>query len=345
MSVQAKRTSISDLQERQQVSEVFLVSRSAVAETKNGRPYLALTLADRSGEIEARFWDRPDAADLAGDTARPGGFVQVEATAESYNGKLQLKLNALAAVDESGLDAAHFFPVSPRNAEEMAGELQERIKSVHNRQLRSLLSALFKGETLERFLLAPAAKRMHHAYQGGLVEHSLSVAALAEAVAAHYPALNRDLLLTGALLHDIAKIEEFTGPRPPIDYTDRGRLLGHLVMGVDMMRQAARKVKLPQDLENQVAHLILSHHGQLEFGSPVVPMTAEALILHQVDDMDAKMNFVGNLQAGLSPEAGLQWTAYQKPLNRFLYLQGASPIQPGKKDCERQEEGQQLELF
>lgn len=312
---------VRQVQEGQQINAVFLVSRSMVAETRSGKPYLALTLMDSSGAIEARLWDR---AEFFAPQAREGAFVRVSATVEQFGGQLQFKLANLKAVDEAGLNPADFFPTSERNGADMAAELQARIAGVQSAELRALLESIFSGDTLARFLTAPAAKRMHHACQGGLAEHTLSMARLALAVAANYPALNADLLMTGVLLHDIAKTEEFTGPRPPIDYTDRGRLLGHLVMGVAMLHQAAIQVKLPQELEDQVAHLILSHHGQLEFGSPVLPMTAEALALHHIDDLDAKMNVVAGLQAEMPPDS-YQWSAYQKPLERFLYLQGAAP--------------------
>lgn len=163
---------------------------------------------------------------------------------------------------------------------------------------------------------------MHHAYLGGLLEHTLSMAHMAEAAARHYPLINADLLLAGVFLHDLAKIEEFDYSRPAFNYTDRGRLVGHLVLGVDMLRRAADKVPdLPMATVDQLAHLILSHHGQLEFGSPVLPMTPEAMLLHHLDDMDAKMNFLEGMMVQMDGDEQ-QWTTFQRPLQRYLYLRG-----------------------
>lgn len=318
-SSQPKQLFIRDLQESQQITETFLVSRFSQAETKAGKPYLALSLMDKSGEIEARLWDR---AELFAPLAAEGSFITVQATVELFNGQLQLKLQHLAAVPEESLLLNDFFPTSRRSREEMVTELKKRIRSLQNKALRRLMEIIFSGDTLTRFAQAPAAKKMHHAYLGGLIEHTLSMAHMAEAVAGHYPLINADLLLAGVLLHDIAKIDEFDWARPPFNYTDRGRLVGHLVLGVEKLRRAADQVpELPQETVDQLAHLILSHHGQLEFGSPVLPMTPEALLLHHIDDMDAKMNYLEGLQTQFEGEEH-QWTPFQRPLQRYLYLRG-----------------------
>ena len=202
------------------------------------------------------------------------------------------------------------------------------IASVSDGGLQQLLNNIFNGEILDQYCSAPAAKKMHHAYIGGLLEHTLSVTSLAEKIAGHYPGLDRDILVTGALLHDLAKIEEFNFQSPSFDYTDQGRLLGHLVIGVDMVRQAAAGINdlSPQRLD-LVCHLILSHHGRHEFGAPVLPMTQEAILLHHIDDMDAKMNYTEQLREKVD-EPGYHWSDYQRPLERFLYL----PSLPEKED-------------
>lgn len=318
-SSQPKQLFIRDLQENQQITETFLVSRFNQAETRAGKPYLALSLMDKSGEIEARLWDR---AEQFAPLAAEGSFITVQATVEQFNGQLQLKLQHISAVPEATLLLNDFFPTSRRSQEEMLTELKKRIKSIQNKALRRLMEIIFSGDTLTRFAQAPAAKKMHHAYLGGLIEHTLSMAHMAEAVAGHYPLINADLLLAGVLLHDLAKIDEFDWARPPFNYTDQGRLVGHLVLGVEKLRRAADQVpELPPETVDQLAHLILSHHGQLEFGSPVLPMTPEALLLHHIDDMDAKMNYLEGLQAQLEGEEH-QWTAFQRPLQRYLYLRG-----------------------
>ncbi len=318
MAGAAKEIFIEDLQEGQQVRDIFLVARKNLAETKAGKPYLALSLMDRSGEIEARVWDNAAAYDSH---AQVGNYVVVQGTAKSFRDQLQMGVVFLEQVNSGSVNPADFMPASKRDGAEMRAELAAVIGSITDSGLQKLLQQVFSGETLEQFCTAPAAKKMHHAYLGGLLEHTLSVTGLAGKLADHYPELDRDMLLTGALLHDVAKIREFSFAAPPFDYTDQGRLMGHLVIGVDMVRQAASGIsELAPERLDQVCHLILSHHGRHEFGAPVLPMTQEALLLHHVDDIDAKMNYTDQLREKIT-ESGHQWTDYQRPLERFLYLQ------------------------
>jgi 3'-5' exoribonuclease len=209
---------------------------------------------------------------------------------------------------------------------------------VANPDLRRLMERLFSGSLLEQFCTAPAAKKMHHAYIGGLLEHTLSVAGMAKKTCDHYGELDRDLLISGALVHDIAKTREFSYEAPPFDYTDSGRLLGHLVLGVEMVREAARELNgpAPKTLD-ALCHLILSHHGRHEFGAPVLPMTPEAIMLHHLDDMDAKMNYIGQLRNNME-ESG--WTGYQRPLERFLFL--TKPSDPVESVPEGDDEGARM---
>jgi len=318
MAGQNKEIFIAELQEGQQVRDIFLVARKNLAETKAGKPYLALSLMDRTGEIEARVWDNAAAYDSH---AQVGNYVVVQGTARPFRDQLQMGVVFLEQVSSSAVNPADFMPASKRPVAQMQAELEGYIASVTDLSLQQLLAKIFSGDILEQFQTAPAAKKMHHAYLGGLLEHTLSVTGLADKLAAHYPELDRNILIAGALLHDLAKIREFSYDSPPFDYTDQGRLLGHLVLGVDMVRQAAAGINdlTPQRLD-QVCHLILSHHGRHEFGAPVLPMTQEALLLHHVDDIDAKMNYTDQLREKIT-EHGYQWTDYQRPLERFLYLQ------------------------
>ncbi len=332
MAGSGKEIFIADLQEGQQVRDIFLVARKNLAETKAGKPYLALSLMDRSGEIEARVWD--NAAAFA-DHARVGNYVVVQGTAKSFRDQLQMGVVFLEQVSQHSINPADFMPASRRSVAEMQAELDGYIASVTDTGLQQLLAQIFSGETLEQFQTAPAAKKMHHAYLGGLLEHSLSVTGLADKLADHYPELDRNILIAGALLHDLAKIREFSYSSPPFDYTDQGRLLGHLVIGVDMVRQAAAEISdLTSRRLDQVCHLILSHHGRHEFGAPVLPMTQEALLLHHVDDIDAKMNYTDQLREKIT-EHGHQWTDYQRPLERFLYLQPLSGTEEQPSPAEK----------
>ncbi len=322
-----KKVFIGELQEGQQVQDIFLVARKNLAETKAGKPYLAMTLMDRTGELEARVWDNAAGFDRH---AEVGNYVLIKGTAKSFRDQLQLGVVFLEQVEPQAISLADFMPASKRSVAEMQAELSAVILSVTDSGLQQLLAKIFSGTLLDQFCAAPAAKKMHHAYIGGLLEHTLSVTALAGKIADHYPGLDRDIFITGALLHDLAKIREFSFEALPFDYTDQGRLLGHLVIGVEMVRLAASGIGdlSPQRLD-QVCDLILSHHGRHEFGAPVLPMTQEALLLHHVDDMDAKMNYTDQLREKIT-EPGHHWSDYQRPLERFLYLQPMEESQEGR---------------
>ncbi len=328
-----KNVFITALTEGQQICDIFLVARKNLAETKAGKPYLALTLMDKTGEIEARVWDNAAALDVH---ARVGNFVLTKGVAKSFRDQLQLGVSYLEEVSKEEVKLADFMPSSQRDVRVMQQELAGIIAAIATPGLKRLLEQIFSGQMLDDFSTAPAAKKMHHAYIGGLLEHTLSVVGLAARLADHYPGLDRDVFLAGALLHDLAKIREFSYASLPFDYTDQGRLLGHLVLGVEMVRDAAAEIDgLAPDILDQVCHLILSHHGRHDFGAPVLPMTQEALLLHHVDDIDAKMNYTDQLREKIT-EPGHHWSDYQRPLERFLYL---SPLSPERE--ERPESGAQ----
>jgi len=309
---------VDQLKEGDRLDDLFLVKAARLAETRAGKPYLILEVVDKSGEIGGPVWDQVE--ELQG-ICQVGQFVHLSGQVSSYQNKLQLKIDAARAVDRNEVDLADFVLVCDRNREDLARELQALVASVKNPFLKKLLQAFFKKEPLwQRFQDAPAAKGIHHAYLGGLLEHSLSVARIAETLAAHYSGVDRSLLLAGALLHDIGKVDELVMEVAVIDYTPQGRLKGHLVMGSEMVAEAAANIKdFPPELLIQLQHLILSHHGRKEFGSPTVPMTVEAVLLSFVDDLDAKMNLMEQLRKKMK-EPGLQWTEYQRSLERYLYL-------------------------
>jgi 3'-5' exoribonuclease len=323
-----KNLYIKDLQDGQQISDLFLVSRKNYAETRAGKPYLALTLMDRSGEIEARVWE---GAEQANELAEVGRVVAIQALARMFRDQLQLNIGSLRVLEPGEAPLAEFMPSSARTAEEMRRELLGMIAAVENPDLKGLLENIFVGSILEQFLIAPAAKMMHHAYLGGLAEHTLSMTGLAMSLCNHYPSLDRDLMLAGCLLHDIGKIEEFDYSSVPFAYTDAGRLVGHLVLGSEMIRcRAGQTPGFPPELLDKLTHMILSHHGRHEFGAPCLPMTREAILLHHLDDMDAKMNLIDKLSAGV--ESGkYQWSDYQRSLERFLLLKGPGE-QPDTKE-------------
>ncbi len=318
---------VSELQDGQRIRDLFLTARKSLAQTKAGKPYLSLTLMDRSGEIEARAWDNALRLDkLAG----VGDVIILHGQVKSYQSQNQLVVSGMELAPAAQVELSDYMPASSRPVQEMIDELADLIAALCDPGLRELLGGLFSGQTLAEFSLAPAAKRMHHAYLGGLIEHSLSVAGMAVKTGQHYPSLDRDILLAGALVHDIAKIREFSYSSVPFEYTDNGRLLGHLVLGAEMIRDAARGIKaeiLPTRRVDELIHLVLSHHGRHDFGAPVLPMTPEAILLHYLDDMDAKVNYIEKLREK-QDEPG--WSDFQRPLERFLYLKPSAEV--GEKD-------------
>lgn len=326
MNIDVEKTIfVADLKDGQQVRDLFLVSRKNLARTKTGKPYLALTLMDRSGEIEARIWEDADRFDPQ---AEVGQIVAVEGQAKAFRDQLQVNITSLQALEEDAVPRRHFIPASKRSFREMKADLARLIESVEEASLHRLLAAIFQGNFHKQFCLAPAAKMMHHAYLGGLLEHTLSVTGLALRISRHYPGIDRDLLVAGALLHDIGKVREFSFSTAPFDYTDAGRLIGHLVLGCEMVRRQAENVpELPAERLDQLLHLILSHHGRHEFGSPCLPMTIEAILLHHLDDMDAKVNFINRLSEQVEP-GQQQWSDYQRTLDRFLLLRGSEADTP-----------------
>lgn len=311
---------VEELKEGDRFEDLFLIKNVKQGETRAGKAYMVLTVMDKTGEVSGPIWDNVLALQkicLAGEVVQLTGMVQ------SYREALQLRIDGVKQVSKREVDLAHFYPASPKNIGAMADELQDLVQSVSNPFLKKLLKHFFKkSDCWLNFQEAPAAKGIHHAYIGGLLEHSLSVAKVADFLAKHYEGVDRSLLLAGALLHDIGKLEELKMESGIVEYTVRGRLKGHLVIGSEMVAQAAGDIRdFPEELLEQLQHLILSHHGRQEFGSPTVPMTVEAFLLSFLDDLDAKMNITEQLRRKMDNE-DKSWTDYQRSLERFLYLGG-----------------------
>ncbi len=319
---------IKEIGENDNVEGLFLVKAMSRAETRTGSPYLSLTLMDASGEMGGRVWDK---ADQLMPACPAGGIVLLSGQAQSFKNVLQLKINNLTAIPTEDVEISEFLPSTPGDIVAMGCELRKIAKSVDNPFLRDLLFAFFQNRSFfEQFKKAPAAKGMHHAYIGGLLEHTLAVARLADSTSQLYPTIDRDLLLAGAMLHDIGKVEEFSFTTHPFDYSDSGRLMGHLVLGVEMIQKRMETIlHFPAELALRLKHLVLSHHGQKEFGSPTVPMMLEAFVLNFIDDLDSKINYVNRLSDQAQQE-GYQWTDYQRVMERFLYVHNS----PGQVPAE-----------
>ena len=305
---------VSEIRENQPVDSVFLVTAKNHGVTKGGSGYLTLKLADRSGEIEGRVWER--AEDLARGFEK-NNFVRVRGQATLYQGKVQIRVQDISCVDEDKVTTGDFLPRSPYDTEAMASELMTILRSIKNPHLRGLAEAFFADAAfMDMFKRAPAGKTIHHPYLGGLLEHTLSLLKLILKVVENYRGIDVDLLLVGGFLHDSGKVYEFSFDRA-VEYTDRGQLLGHLVMEVEMVSEKIKAVPdFPEELAMLVKHMVVSHHGSLEFGSPRLPQTVEAVILHYLDDLDGKIQ---SIQSLMEKEQGPRWTSFHRAYGRSFF--------------------------
>jgi 3'-5' exoribonuclease len=316
---------VSELEPNQLVQGVFLVQHKEIRQKKTGEPYLSLTLADRTGDLDAKMWDNvPEVME----TFERDCFLKVKGMVQLFQNKPQLTIYRLQLHAESEIDIADFLPASKRDRDEMFAELLGWMASIANPHLKALLETIFADETVAlAYRTAPAAKSIHHGWIGGLIEHVLSVCQLAKVTAAHYPDIDFDLLLTGVILHDIGKIYELTYSRS-LGYSTAGQLIGHINIGVRMVEDALRKLpQFPPLLRDLVEHMILSHHGSLEFGSPRVPMFLEAMLLHQIDNLDSKMEAMRAHVAKDRQATGV-WTGYNPALERIVLKKERYLIEP-----------------
>lgn len=309
---------VSDLSTEQNITTFFLVCEKEIRNTREGKPYLRLELGDRSGTIEARMWDQ---FENAAKGINRDDFVKVQARVEIYKNRPQLSLMQVRLAKPEEIDLADFLPQTKADVAKLYAQLLEYAASIANPWLKKLIAGILNDPAIAtRYKRAPAAKVMHHAYLGGLLEHVISLCGLAKQVAAHYPELNVDLLLTAAILHDVGKLDELCYERA-IGYTVEGQLLGHIVMEIETVSKSMDAIEgFPPNLKTVVQHLLISHHGQYEFGSPKLPMIREALVFHYLDDLDSKL---AAARAALEADAGdPEWSAYSGALGRkFLRLE------------------------
>jgi 3'-5' exoribonuclease len=269
------------------VTAQFLVLSKEIRQKKTGEPYLSLHLGDRTGEVEAKMWD--NVAEIMHAFERDD-FIKVKGLLQLYQNRSQFTVHRLRRLEEHEVDFTDYFPCSERDPDEMFAELQSTIAGIRNSHLRALLEVVFSDTRLATlYKLAPAAKNIHHACRGGLIEHVLSLCALCRLTGAHYKNVDVDLLLTGAILHDLGKIDELAYARS-FGYSTEGQLLGHIMIGLRILAgKFDQLAEFPPKLRTLVEHMIISHHGELEFGSPKVPAFPEALLLHHLDNLDSKM--------------------------------------------------------
>jgi 3'-5' exoribonuclease len=278
---------VNELEPNRVITTSFLVHSKEIRQKKTGEFYLSLLLGDRTGELDAKMWDNVSEVLEGFDR---DDFVKVKGMIQVFHNRPQLTIHKVRRMDESEIDFADYFPSSKRDPEEMWAQLRGIVAGVGNPHLKALILAMLDDpDVAARFRRAPAAKQIHHAFLGGLLEHVLSLSGLARLTAAHYPTIDYDLLITGVILHDIGKIYELNYERG-FSYSTEGQLIGHISIAMRMVGDRLRGLPdFPPLLRTLVEHMILSHHGQLEFGSPKLPQFPEALLLHYLDDMDSKM--------------------------------------------------------
>jgi 3'-5' exoribonuclease len=302
-------------QENKVVTTSFVVSSKQVKSKKSGEPYLDLTLMDRTGSIQAKMWDN---VEECSDSFEQDDVVKVKGLINKYNQRWQLTVHKVRRVETAEIDFADYLPKTTKDIDELWQTLTGFVSGMKDPHLRGLVQ-LFMADPVvaHAYRNAPAAKTMHHAFIGGLLEHVVSLFGACDLVSRNYPFINRDLLLTGAFLHDIGKVHELTYARS-FSYTTEGQLLGHLIIDLEMLHtKLALLPEFPPQLKILVEHLVISHHGQYEFGSPKLPMFPEALMLHYLDDLDSKMEA---MRAQFERDADLEspWTGYNPALARPL---------------------------
>jgi 3'-5' exoribonuclease len=317
--------------EGQSVTSNFVVASKQIKNKKNGEHYLALTLADRSGQIQANMWDNVSEALNA---FEQDDFVKIKGMVQKYNGRWQLTVHKVRKLADHEVDYADYLPKTSKDVDQLWRTVGEFVESLQNPWLKRLVQDFMADDAIATaYKNAPAAKTLHHAFVGGLLDHVVSLFTLCDLASRNYPQVNRDLLLTGAFLHDIGKIHELAYQRS-ISYTTEGQLLGHMIIELDMLHERLSHIPgFPAELKILIEHLIISHHGQYEFGSPKLPMFPEALMLHYLDDLDSKME---SMRAQFERESELEapWTSYNSSLGRPL-LNTQKFLEAGSKAAEK----------
>ena len=307
---------VNSLKPGETVDDVFVLSEKSLSQKKDGKNYLNLTFMDRTGTLKGVLWENVE--DTV-DRISAGDYVQVKGSVSEYRGTLQLVVRTVIRSAAENVEPADFLPVTTRNIDAMFEKLLQITDTLKTPCFHDLFKLFWADTEMVRlFKAAPAAKKMHHAYIGGLLEHTLSMAILVDRLAGHYTGVDRDLLLTGAILHDIGKIREFEFSSY-IDYTSEGRLLSHIVIGLQIIDEKMKLIKdFPQEQAVLLKHLVVSHHGVKEFGSPELPKTVEAVLLNHIDEIDSKVKGIREFMASEDPNAS--WTSFHKLMNRHFYM-------------------------
>ena len=304
---------IETLREGERIQEIYLCRQRTTAMTKTGKEYENVILQDKTGSLDAKIWD-PHSMGI--DEFDALDYVEVNGDVTVFNGQTQLSIKRARKISETDVDPTNYLPCTNKNIDEMMMELTKFIAGVNNPYYKQVLTKLFIDNTefAEAFKKHSAAKSVHHGFIGGLLEHTLSVAKMCDFFAKQYPILNRDLLMTSAICHDIGKVYELSD-FPMNDYTDAGQLLGHIVLGSEMLGKIMDSIPdFPTKLKNELKHCILAHHGELEYGSPKKPALIEAMALNLADNADAKIETMTELLNSNSSASSDQWLGYNRLL-------------------------------
>jgi 3'-5' exoribonuclease len=329
-----KRRFVENLSDGEPIDEVYLVGDKQLRANRNGNLYLQLQLRDRTGSIDARLWN---AGEPLFRSFEPGDFLEVRGKVQLFQGALQVVLSSIERVGPERVALADFLPHTDKDVAKLQQTLQATLRKLSNLHLRALAECFLMDQPFLRdFCRAPAGTRVHHAYIGGLLEHVVNMLEVAERILPLYPKVDRDLLLMGVFLHDIGKVRELSFDRM-FGYTDEGQLVGHLVIGVQMLHDKVKQVPdltgepFPPGLLLRLEHMILSHHGSYEFGSPKLPMTPEAIALHYLDNLDAKVHtFVRDIEEDRNSTSA--WTPFNQSLQRRLFKAGVRGQESGARE-------------
>jgi len=314
-----EQTDLIELQKGVPVDHFLMIRKFEVRSTKTGKDFISLELGDKSISVSANVWNDVKGFKQLIENGDTGDVVKVTGTLDEYNERPQIKINSIRLAEPpDNISPKDFLAVSLRNPDEMLGELTQRIERITNENIKTLLTNIFDGERLEKFMTAPAGKSWHHAYIHGLVEHTLEMIKICDLMCDFHKEINRDLLIAGAMLHDFGKTEELIYDTA-FSYSDKGKLIGHIVICAEMIEEEAGKIPgFPEVLKNLLIHLVLSHQGKLEYASPVVPKTVEAIALYQADELSAKVNAYKNALLTEMKSEG-KWTRFINLAQTDLY--------------------------
>ena len=306
------------------VDHFLMIRKIEIRNTKTGKKFLSMELGDKSGSINTNVWNDTAGFDNIADKGKIGDIIKASGSIDEFQGIPQIKVSSIRlSIPADNVEVKDFLPRSARDPELMIKELLVSIEDISNAHLKELLKNIFSGERIEKFKTAPAGKSWHHGYIHGLIEHTLEMIKICDLMCDFHPQINRDLLVSGAMLHDFGKTEELSYDSA-FNYSDKGKLIGHIVICASMVEEETKKIaEFPEELKNLLIHLILSHQGKLEYASPVVPKTVEAIALYQADELSAKVNaYVGVINSDMTTEGN--WTKFIHLAQTDLYKNNLS---------------------